>query len=183
MARAQASDPLHAFRYHVVATGIAGGGPDPLQPAGASGVVGGDQSQAGFNSVGTPEYTLESAEYREGTRTYTMKFPGIPSTNEITMSRGVARGDTSFYGWVVSAIEGREYSTDLSIFHGTRESRSVPYNPSTDFSLQNSKTYTLFNVVPARVKISSDLDASSSDVSLAEIDVSFEYFTVRTPTI
>jgi phage tail-like protein len=180
MARAQATDPLHSFRYHVSAELVPDLG-DPLQPADASGIVG-ESAQAGFQAVGTPEYTLEMAEYREGTRTFTLKFPGIPSTNDITMSRGVARGDTAFKDWIDAAIEGREYNSDLTIYHGTRTSRSVPYNEGTDFTDGNSKRYILFNAKPARVKPAADLDAATSDVSLAEVDVSFEQFEIALPT-
>lgn len=184
MARAQATDPLHSFRYHVRASPVDGlnRDTDPLQPAVTAGGTIGDVTEAGFNAVGTPEYTLEMAEYREGTRTYTLKFPGIPTTNDVTMSRGAARSDTVFYDWIVAAIEGREYNSDLTIYHGLRTSRTAPFNPVNDFTDANSKRYILFNAKPTRVKPAADLDASTSDVSLAEVDVAFEQFEIQVPT-
>lgn len=180
MARAQATDPLHSFRFHARAASVAGLDGDPLQPEDGSGIVG-DAAEAGFQAVGTPEYTVEASEYREGTRTYTQKYPGVPSTNDVTMSRGVARGDTAFYNWVTAAIEGREYRTDLTIYHATRTGRSFPFSATDDFSDDNSKRMVLFQAFPIRIKPAADLDAATSDVSLAEMDVAFEHFDLNPP--
>lgn len=182
MARAQATDPLHNFRFHVRATAVDGIGSDPLQPGGEPSPGVGDTAEAGFQAVTTPEYTVESAEYREGLKTYTEKYPGIPTTNDITMSRGVARGETSFYDWVRAAIEGGNYRSDVTIFHAQRDGRSSPFNADNDFTDANSKRYILRDAWPMRVKIAGDLDASTSDISLAEVDVSFERFDVGNPT-
>lgn len=182
MARAQATDPLHNFRFHVRATAVDGIGSDPLQPGGEPSPGVGDSAEAGFQSVTTPEYTVESAEYREGLKTYTEKYPGIPTTNDLTFARGVARGDTAFYTWVTAAIEGREYRADLTIFHAMRTGRSHPFNADADFTAANSKRYIVRQAWPMRVKVAGDLDSSASDVSLAEVDVAYEQFDVAVPT-
>lgn len=179
MARAMATDPLHAFRFHVKCGAVAGVADDPLQPAEGGGV--GIEAEAGFQAVTTPELTVESAEYREGIKTYTQKYPGIPTTNTLTLSRGAARYDTAFYLWVVAAAEGREYRTDLSIFHALREGRTYPFDAANNFTLGNSKVYICREAWPARVKLAGDLDASTSDVSIAEIDVEWEKPDVYTP--
>jgi len=182
MARAAASDPLHAFRFHVKALdniGLGGASGDHLQPGGtgASFMVG-TGTEAGFQSVTTPEYTLETADYREGIKTYTEKYPGIPSTNDCTFSRGAARKDAAFYNWIVAAIEGAEYRSDVAIFHFRRGARKIPFDPATDIGPTRSKNYILRECIPSRVKVAADLDASTSDVSLAEVDVVFERFDV-----
>ncbi len=188
MARAAATDPLHSFRFHVKAStvlGLGGFRNDPLQPGvgHADGGVIGEQPEAGFQSATTPEFTVEVAEYREGVKTYTEKYAGIPTVNDVTLMRGVARQDTAFLDWVVAAIEGAEYRSDLQYFHATREGRSAPsFNATDDFTPSNSKVYTLFNAIPIRVKVSADLDASTSDVALAEIDIAYERFTAVAPT-
>jgi phage tail-like protein len=182
MARAQATDPLHNFRFHVRATAVDGIGSDPLQPNGEPSPGIGDTAEAGFQAVSTPEYTVESAEYREGLKTYTEKYPGVPTTNDLSMTRGVSRKDTAFYNWVVATIEGREYRTDLTIFHALRGGRSSPFNADADFTQANAKRYIVRNAWPTRVKIAGDMDASASDVSLAEVDVVFESFDVALPT-
>jgi phage tail-like protein len=183
MARAMATDPLHAFRFHVRADPIPGLSEEPLQPAvsidGYRGV--GQQSEAGFQAVTSPELTVESTEYREGLKTYTHKYPGIPTVNDLTFSRGVARADTAFLQWVKAAVEGQEYRTNLYIYHAIREGRSYPFQADIDFTTDNSKTYYVREAFPIRVKIAGDLDASTSDVSLSEIDVAYEKFDVRAP--
>jgi phage tail-like protein len=183
MARAQATDPLHAFRFHVRADAVAELSEDPLQPtasvAGFRGV--GEQSEAGFQAVTAPELTIEPAEYREGLKTYTHKYPGIPSVNDLTFSRGVARADTAFLQWVKAAVEGQEYRANLYIYHAIREGRSYPFQADVDFTSANSRVYYVREAFPVRVKIAGDLDASTGDVSLAEIDVAYEKFDVSAP--
>jgi len=183
MARASASDPLHSFRFHCKALDNIGFGTDLLQPAGTGpGFSVGDSAEAGFQAVTSPEYTLEHVEYREGTKTYTEKYPGFPTVNDVTMSRGVARRDTAFYDWTVSAIEGADYRTDIAIYHFRRGARHVPFAPATDVSDANAKRYILRNGSPGRVKVAADFDASTGDVSLAEIDVIYERFDVEKDT-
>ena len=65
MARANASDPLHKFRFHLKAEPLEGGSTDPLQPETGTGLT---NAEAGFKSGTTPEYEVESVEYREGFR-------------------------------------------------------------------------------------------------------------------
>ena len=191
MPRAAASDPLHAFRYHartVNAPPIEGAASDILQPDGNEpGYIIGDGTEAGFNSITLPEITVEHAEYREGIRIYTMKFPGVPTINEITLNRGVARYDTAFFNWVLAAIEGNEYRSDVVIFHVQRPAlkqvQDTSKGPNIDVTGEGivSKLYKLYECSPARVKIAGDLDASTSDVSIAELDVSVERFDVERP--
>jgi phage tail-like protein len=186
MARAAASDPLHSFRFHVRADGgdsaNVNGSTDLLQPNGSgAGFVIGDGAEAGFQAVTTPEFTLEHVEYREGTKIYTEKYPGIPTVNDLTFSRGVSRKDTAFFDWIVRAIEGAEYRADLSIFHFLRGARSRAFQ-SDDVGDDNTKRYIIRNGSPSRVKLAADLDASTGDVSLAEVDVVMERFEIQKDT-
>jgi len=195
MTRAAASDPLQGFRFHATADPIPGfgtdqgvSGTDPFQPSpsGVGDVAGGDGegAQAGFSAITTPELTVEHVDYREGIRVYTQKYPGIPSVAEVTFSRGAARGDTAFFNWVLAAIEGAEYRTAITIYHIQRPARELDRDTSdgspifplvdTDYA----KLYKLKQCSPARVKIAADMDASTGDVSIAELDVAFEQFDV-----
>jgi phage tail-like protein len=198
MPRPAASDPLHSFRFHAkVRSGPDLGGTDNgsanqandlLQPEGneaGSGYIIGDGSEAGFNSITMPEITVEHAEYREGIRVYTMKFPGVPTIAEITFNRGVARNDTAFFNWVLAAIEGNEYRADIVVYHIQRPANEHVADTSRgnelDAEAAISKEYHLYNCSPARVKVAGDLDASTSDISLAELDVALERFDVVRP--
>lgn len=195
MPRPAASDPLHAFRFHAkviegpnltTPEGSANNALDALQPEGNSdGYIIGEGSQAGFNSITLPEITVEHAEYREGVRVYTMKFPGVPTIADLTFQRGVAINDTAFFNWVLAAIEGNEYRADIVVYHIQRPANT--HSPDTsrgdelDAEAAISKEYRLYQCSPARVKVAGDLDASTSDISMAELDVSLERFSVVRP--
>jgi phage tail-like protein len=196
MTRAAASDPLHNFRFHAKADPITGGIPgtsglDVLQPdpAGIGDVPGGEGegTEAGFSAITTPEITVEPVEYREGIRVYTQKYPGLPSIADITLSRGVARGDTAFFNWVLAAIEGSEYRTAITIYHIQRPARTLDRDTSDGspiFPLADddyAKLYKLKQCIPGRIKIAADMDASTGDISIAELDVAFEHFDVERP--
>lgn len=201
MGRTAATDPLHAFRFHArmvpgeasPVNGIPGANPDDvLQPFSAGpGYIAGQGAEAGFQSITAPELTQESAEYREGIRTYTQKFPGVPTVNDITLIRGCARFDTSFFSRILAAAEGDEYRGDLTVYHVQRPSRELSITDSevkmaaSEIELDdtNNKRYILRDAFPIRVKIAGDLDASTSDVSLAEIDVAYERFDVELPAV
>ena len=195
--RPAATDPLHAFRFHAAMVegspvlGIPGASPsDVLQPISAGeGYIAGQGSQAGFQSITAPELTQEIAEYREGIRTYTQKYPGVPSVNDLTFIRGAARLDTSFFAWILAAAEGDEYRGDLVVYHIQRPERTVAIagrdaqmaGSEIDLTDNNTKQYILRDAFPTRVKIAGDLDSSTSDVSLSELDVAYERFDVKLP--
>lgn len=191
MARAAATDPLHNFRFHAKALGVAGvegvSGNDVLQPeAGGEGFTASGKSEAGFTSITMPELTLEQGEYREGILTYTQKYPGVPSFSDVTLTRGVARFDTSFFNWILGAIEGNEYRSDIFLYHVQRPQRTLARDTSAGTILSvndvNSKKVILREGSPVRVKLAADLDASTSDISTAEIDISFERVDIERPT-
>ena len=166
MPRLQVADPLQGFRFHVSAVE---GGFDPV------GYEDADSGQAGFQSVTTPEISLESVEYREGTMTYTRKYSGIPTMNTLTFTRGVYMKDTVFHDWIRGAAEGQEYVTDLVILHWHR----VGKDPDKTSDATKARQYIIRNAIPVRAKVAADLDSTSSEVSLAEIDVDFENFEMK----
>lgn len=186
MARSMQADFLQNMRFHVTAT-QAGGGPDPLQPGGLDG-SGGRRPDAGFTAVTAPELNIESVVYREGTMIYERKQPGVPTMGgDITMSRGVARQDGAFYLIALNVAEGGgEYRSDLTILHYHR-GLSVTGGGASAVNFTNidvrtaipARRYRLFNAFCMRFKVAADLDATSSDISVAETDWAFESFTVE----
>lgn len=171
-ARTVSSDFLQSMRFQVkCGTGFT-----------LDGVEG---AQAGFMSVSTPEATIEAVEYREGTYNYPRKFPGNVTVADVSMSRGVALKDTAFWSWVSIVAHGEgEYRSPIEIYHYNRSvlQKNVPTwaggaEPTADGGWSGRK-YTLHEAFPIRCKIAGDLDASSSDISVQEIDVAFEYFSV-----
>jgi phage tail-like protein len=157
MGRAVADDYLHAMKYHIVPEADTA-----FLPA-----------EAGFNSVTTPEMSVELAEYKEGTWTYTQKYAGNPTVSDITLSRGVARADTAFFDWITSAVKGLEYRLNFTIRHYHRDQ-------GTNFLQEaGAREYEVFQAIPIRNKIAGDLDAATSDISIQELDVACEYFELK----
>jgi phage tail-like protein len=178
MARAQATDFLHSMRFHVDAVGVGG----------VARLVVPGRPQAGFSAVTTPEATVEAVEYKEGNAVYTRKFPGNPTMSDITMTRGVTRGDSSFWEWLRVVAEGSgEYRADLDIKHFHRDTALVRTQPATGDqpNLTNLNTdtpgriYHVREAFPTRQKVAADLDATASEISVMEIDFAFETFEVE----
>lgn len=182
MARPKSTDFLHNFRFHVLVQGFGASGTTQLK-------TGGTQPDAGFNAVTAPEATQSAVEYREGHYIYTQKYSGLPTVNDITMSRGVALADGTFWAWMKSVIEGNEeYRADVSIFHFHRDSKpatsTTPGSPNVHQSVNAGPSdkglieYKIGQAFPIRHKVSSDLDATGAEVSIQELDLAYEWFDV-----
>jgi len=179
MARAVDTDFLQSMRFQVEVDAQGGGGVTTLSLKGPSG------TSAGFSAVTTPELSSEAVEYREGLYVYTRKFPGVPTQADITMSRGVARRDTSFFTWIKTVVEGagavpaKEYRIDFTIKQYDRETSLQ----GTDTLLESAKpvrSYVVKEAFCIRCKPAGDLDATASDVSIKELDCAYEQFSVTT---
>lgn len=164
MARAESTDYLQGFRFHVRTASGDGKYED------------GDLGEAGFNSVSIPELSAEASEYREGHDTYTKKFPGVPTVGDVSLQRGVTRKDTSFYDWMYKVVNGGAYRTDLTIYQYPRSAKVSGQGKSEVADLSKARTVICYQAFPTRMKPAGDLEATSSDVSMAELDVAIEYF-------
>ena len=163
MARSQSSDPLHGFRFHVKAESEVMAFTDP------------ENGEAGFQSVTLPELSTDIVEYKEGIHTYTKKFPGIPTVSDMTLMRGVTKTDTAFFDWVLAAIEGGEYRTNLTVYHWHRDGKT--HGQADD--LNAARKYNCYECVPMRCKPAADLESQAGEVSLAEVDVAVEWFAIE----
>lgn len=188
MARAETTDFLHSMRFHVTATGgPAALVPDYLSPPG--------RPQAGFSAATTPESTVEAVEYKEGNSIFTKKFPGNPTMSDVTLSRGVARTDSVFWNWMKQVIlgGGGGYRVDLHIKHYHREGGLPGFDPASFLSVDPglnigrpggpadgpAKTYHVYEAFPIRHKVAADLDGTASEISVMELDVSYEMFDIE----
>lgn len=159
MARAQADDLLQSFRFRVVD-------------------VDGSfiSATAGFNSVTTPNLTLEAAEYREGNRKYTKKQPGVPTVESVTMQRGIALNETQFADWILKKVlGGKPYRTDLMINVYNQEKTGENVDDAA------SRQITCSECFPTSVKLIGDLDATSSDINLQEVEAACEEVALTLP--
>jgi len=166
MARTIASDFYQSFRYVV---SISTPGQEYIE------------AQAGFQNITTPEVSIESAEYRDGQTIWTRKYPGVPTVSDSTLQQGVAAIGTDpgsvahgspFLDWILAAIEGRQFRSELNYWHV----HIADGFPPTDASA--SRVITLHEAFPMRVKPDGDFDSTSSEISLREMDVSCEKITV-----
>lgn len=166
MARAIKTDYYHTFKFHMAIVS---------QTTEGGKTVG---TQGGFTSVTMPEITVETAEYQEGTMLYKRKFPGQVSFSDVSCNRGVVRGNTELYEWIRASYIGKEYRADAEIKHIHRDE----VTELTDFTAVAAKrSVKLFEAMPTRVKLGSDFDAQSSDVSVEEFDIAYEYATLDNP--
>lgn len=162
MARALISDPFHAFRFHVSVTTV--NGRAALGPVGA-----------GFTNVTLPTHSVETAEYKEGIWVYRRKFPGDPTFDDVTLTRGVTTTDSEFWLWINETTRGLEYRADLVIKHFHRSNIPDQQNFS---GLAPSRVVKIYEAFPISVKPGSDMDSVSSEISLQEITLSLEKFEV-----
>ena len=163
MARAQALDPFHAFRFQVKVSNKQYGA-NPFGPA-----------SAGFNSVTLPTMSLESVEYKEGVMVFRRKFPGDVTVDDVTMSRGVTTNGSEFFTWMSATKSGAEYRVDLDIhqMHRTDVAGQADFTAVT-----GSRVIKLKECFPISVKVGSDMDSQSSEISLQELTVACESFEV-----
>jgi phage tail-like protein len=163
MARAQATDFYHTHKFQVIDDG--GAGTKFLN------------TPAGFNTLTIPEYTLDVVEYKEGIWTYRRKFPGDVTVSDVSFTRGVMKKDTDFFKWVVACIEGKEYRTDMTIRHLHRD--DVSGLGTKDYSeVAGKRIIKLYEAMPIRVKLGTDFDSMSAEVSIQEMDVAVEHIDI-----
>jgi phage tail-like protein len=172
--RAAVDDLMQGFRFHVTAANAAG--IDLLQPVPSRPGEFEGGGQAGFQSVTLPEITLEATEYREGTFTWTQKYPGPPTVSDCTLMRGVAKKDTAFYDWVLGTVNGAEYRSDVTIWHYQRTEMGRASKSATGTDMRRVLCH---NCIPTRVKPAADFDSMSGEVSLAEVDFAMESFELK----
>ena len=186
MARAQSTDFLQNFRFHVRTLAV--GGTDQLwrpidydRPiSGGTTGIPSTSGSAGFQSVSIPDTSIDAVEYREGTYKYTKKFAGVPTIGDVSLMRGVVPTDTVFYDWMIRAVAGGEYRADIEIMQFVRGNMASTTSPGENAAIpaDAARSYKCYECLPTRAKAAGDLDATSSEVAMAECDFALEYYTV-----
>lgn len=163
--RSVAEDQIQSFRFRV------------FEVEGGAGAFAEEVPVAGFNTVTTPNLTIEQAEHRTGAEKYTRKFPGVPTWEDCTMTRGILYQDTTFYDWAINKYLGKTpFRTDLEVRVYNQEGDGWT-SEDDDFI----RKIIMRNCFPNSVKILGDLDASASDVNVQEITVAVEEVELVTP--
>lgn len=184
MARAQRTDFLSSMRFRVTCLQK----PNRLLPGTVGPYSGTGALEAGFQDVQTPDLSVGEVSYKEGTWVYTKKYPGIPTVSNINMSRGVTKKDSTFLDWMKQTAEGAEYREDLQIHHyhrdvGVKNVAEIEQGKNVNLTVIGTnnaaaKVYTLYEAFPVTHKVATDLAASSPEVSIMNLTVAYEYFTV-----
>jgi phage tail-like protein len=157
-ARTVAQDELQSFRFRV----FEGSGEIPN-------IFASEDPIAGFKSVTTPEVTIEASEHRTGSEKFTKKFPGPPTYGEGSLTRGILRGETTIYDWVLKYLNGAPFRTTLEIKLYDQTSWGEGPGKETEIFTQTWK-----QCFPTSAKVLGDLDSTASDVNVQEITVAVE---------
>ncbi len=176
MARLRLFDKMQAYPFWVFdASGVAGNVLfsvfDPL---------------LAFTAATAPEINVELKDIKPGNWEYQRRVVSRASVSPITLSRGVNFYDSDFYNWVTNAIRGKQpVRRNLAMIHflGFRPLRQAVGQGGIGIEAGGSsmveripgRAWILKNCVPTRYKAGSDFDASSSDVSIQELEVQPEY--------
>ncbi len=160
-----------------------------------------------FNSCSMPEIQLEIESFRQICSMYQTHVVSGATVGPISMSRGVLSTDSTLYRWINRSINGEDrVHRDLCLLHAStwspihnageeykekdgitpaKGSNRLGHAPPTLDSTGSSyglvrmlgKGYILHNCLPTRYKAGGDLDATSSEVAIAEFEVQPEYIT------
>ena len=135
----------------------------------------------GFNAITHPEVTVETEEIKQVNDPYKVRTFLGADVGSISLSRGVRYYDSSMYNWIDRFIEGEDVvQRNLLLIHnmgsnfGVRAEAGPPPIPTPDLIEVlriPGKAWLLFECVPVRYKAGGDLDGSSGDVAISELEI------------
>lgn len=133
----------------------------------------------GFNSITMPDYSTDAAEYKEGHWKTKRKQPGtFDVSGDVTLSRGMTLYRSAFHNWFDAHRSGADYRADLvvRVMHSTVNTEI--YEGADGANDAQHITIRLNEGFIIRWKPMPDLDATSTEIALGEIDVSIESFDI-----
>lgn len=134
---------------------------DPLQNFKFRVTVPGLPTNLGFKTCKGLDFETEVVEYDEGSWAYTHKLPGRGKVGEVTLERGCYE-DTTFKDLVISVLTSKSFRGTVIVEHINRFG-------------EVGRTFKLAEAWVSKWT-NSDLDASSSDVSIESLTIQFEYY-------
>lgn len=153
---------------------------------------------ASFSSISAPEITLETQEVEEGNFYFKRHVISGGSVGNITLQRGVSFYDSEFWSWISSTIKGEVPKAIPPVLGGKRRNLLLIQYTGYQVGFAEGaagagldilgtllsgfpgsrkipgKAWMLMQCLPIRYKVSGDLDATSSDISLSELELSPE---------
>ena len=156
-----ATDPLRNFKFIVTIN----------PPSGAAIPI-------GFMSVSGLNITVDVIAYREGGyNTTTQKMPGQADFSPITLSRGVAVGNTQDIDWLsqlFTVMQGAGSTTPGTDFRRTIDIQILDH-PVTSASVPIKGWFRVYNAWPTSVAWS-DLDAGANQLFISQLVLAHEGF-------
>ncbi len=139
----------------------------------------------GFTAITAPEMTLRTEEIKPGNSHFPIKAIIGADPSPVTLSRGVVWYDSDFYRWMMYAIKGGSLPLPLvkkSVPKARRDVLLVWFHDGVKaelpFGLSSYmpiKAFLLKDAMPTRYKVGTDFDASSSERSIQELDLTCRY--------
>ena len=143
----------------------------------------------GFSSCSSPEIMVETKVIQPGNWEYKRKVVKTADVSPISLTRGTKFFDSDFYNWITNAIRGRQpIRRDIILIHFMPFSvpRQVAalagaFGTGPELGITSlaertpGRAWLLHGCIPTRYKAGSDFDASASDVSIAELEISPEH--------
>jgi len=140
----------------------------------------------GFSACSAPEISIETHDIQPGNWEYKRRVVKTADVASISLSRGARFYDSDFYNWITNAIVGRQpVRRNLVIVHflglraqaqATGANLSFPDTAVVQAGLRTpGRGWILYDCLPIRYKAGSDFDATSSEVSVQELEVQPEH--------
>ena len=188
MARTRVDDFLQGYNFFVFDLTPSPKPPfvvlNPLIGAGLSGGLVG-----GFTGVSLPEITATTNTYSPLNEPFGYTYVTGYEVGPITLRRGASRYDSSFYQWITRAMRGTDRPhRDLMILHLSSaslldetdsEGNASPHSVGKGYVeviKTFGKAYILYDCIPTRYSPGGELDASSSEITITELEVTPSYF-------
>lgn len=126
-------------------------------------------SKIGFTEVSGLSATLEVVEYREGSspENVVAKMPGLKKFSNITLKRGIIKGDNDFFQWFNTAALNQVERRNIVI-------------SLLDEAHQPVRVWRVLNAWPVKME-SSDLKADGNEVAVESLELAHEGFSVEMP--
>lgn len=187
MARTAASDPLEKFRFEVyilTSTDDAGNQVTDTETATLD-----PGTAIGFATVQLPKLTTNKITYREGDNLVNVSSlsPGLSSTEDISLTKGITKGKSTLYDWASSIHSGGDTTADFNYIDGNKAATEPDINRKhlrivmKDRTGKWAKVWDIYNAFPVQFTPGSDLDASADDAkSIESLTIAYESFVEKT---
>lgn len=123
------------------------------------------KEEMAFNAVSGLVVSYETIEYKDGLGGRFL-MPGQRAAINITLKRGVVRGQAQFYEWINSISLNQVEKKDISI--------SLTNEAGTGLFL----TWNIVNAFPIKLT-APDFNASSNEIAIEQLDLVADRFTVK----